>query len=893
MAGPIVLNEGRYTHLNGSITTGSTSDFLHNSNYAYINVPMIASSMGKLFINSDTLIFGPQAIINSAPSGGHGIPLTNTSTGYVHSEGDMNIIGNTTIIDNAGKIVLGSQSSISGVNMGTPIINTGNLTNEGTANFNRFGGYGIDNSGTFVNKGRFETGNSDKSIHNNGGIIENSGVMEIDSVFRDAVLQEGSGSSFTNTATGQINVDFVFGNGINNTAGSFVNNGEMMIAQTDTVALSGINNAGTFQNNKLMRIGGAGKIKLHGIYNTGTLTNTTDSRIILQSAEESGITNQGGVVTNQSCAYIESTPVILNAAGTFSNAGIITKRPDNLMVASNISANSGSIVNEDTDAFTVTGTNSGTFVGSASIAYAGSPYVNTGTAAVTLTGATGGAFSATPSGLSLNPATGEINLAASTPQSYVVTYTIAAAGGSCPAVTDTAVVQITALNQIIYVNASNTNVTQDGSSWTTAYASLSSGLSAAALQSKAVQVWVAQGTYKPGTLRRDAFAIPSGVEVYGGFAGGEKALSERNWNTHKTILSGEIGTSSLSDNVNHVVLFNQTAASTRLDGFTIEKGFADFVSPNQNTELTDPSTLFSSGGGILVINKSHGLITNCVITNNKAIAGGGILFQDSSRVNVTGSIIWGNEATFGGGVYVYDGSISALVNVLIVSNKGLGGGLYINRSSPELINCTIASNQGTAGTSGGIFNSNASGTVKNSILWGNSSPQSTSGIVMSYSLVQGGFSGVGNINLNPMFVNASPSGLAPIGSLGDYHLQVCSPAINAGDNSEAPTQDLEGNVRPYPLGLLIVDMGAYESPSTGGGGPAALTISEPITGGTVLKSGGKITATNQVTGGVVEYRGRESVKLLPGFVASGATFQAVIGGCETAVPTNNEGVLQK
>ncbi len=262
-------------------------------------------------------------------------------------------------------------------------------------------------------------------------------------------------------------------------------------------------------------------------------------------------------------------------------------------------------------------------------------------------------------------------------------------------------------------------------------------------------------------------------------------------------------------------------------------------------------------------------------------------------MNVTGSIIWGNEATFGGGVYVYDGSISALVNVLIVSNKGLGGGLYINRSSPDLINCTIASNQGTAGTAGGIFNSNASSRVQNSILWGNSMPQSTSGIVISYSLVQGGFSGAGNISQDPLFASASPSGLSPMGSLGDYHLQFCSPAINAGDNAGAPLEDLEGNARPYPAGIGIADMGAYESQSTGGGGPVTLTVSEPIVGGTVQKSGGKITATNQVTGATVEYRGSQSVTLLPGFSASDATFQAVIGGCETGASTVTQDNSQK
>ena len=58
----------------------------------------------------------------------------------------------------------------------------------------------------------------------------------------------------------------------------------------------------------------------------------------------------------------------------------------------------------------------------ATISYTGSPFCATGTANVTITGQAGGTFSATPAGLSIDPATGAINLAASTPGIYTVTY---------------------------------------------------------------------------------------------------------------------------------------------------------------------------------------------------------------------------------------------------------------------------------------------------------------------------------------------------------------------------------------------------------------------------------------------------------------------------------------
>src|SRR5690606_15764046 len=79
---------------------------------------------------------------------------------------------------------------------------------------------------------------------------------------------------------------------------------------------------------------------------------------------------------------------------------------------------------------------------SATISYTGSPYCGSaGTAVITHTGTPGGTYSST-GGLSINPGTGAINLGASTPGTYTVTYTIPRANG-CPTYTATTVVQLT------------------------------------------------------------------------------------------------------------------------------------------------------------------------------------------------------------------------------------------------------------------------------------------------------------------------------------------------------------------------------------------------------------------------------------------------------------------
>lgn len=80
-------------------------------------------------------------------------------------------------------------------------------------------------------------------------------------------------------------------------------------------------------------------------------------------------------------------------------------------------------------------------VPTASISYTGSPYCGTGTASVTQTGQAGGTYSST-AGLSINPATGAIDLGSSTPGTYTVTYTFS--NGSCSSSTTTSITIVAA-----------------------------------------------------------------------------------------------------------------------------------------------------------------------------------------------------------------------------------------------------------------------------------------------------------------------------------------------------------------------------------------------------------------------------------------------------------------
>ena len=215
------------------------------------------------------------------------------------------------------------------------------------------------------------------------------------------------------------------------------------------------------------------------------------------------------------------------------------------------------------------------------------------------------------------------------------------------------------------------------------------------------------------------------------------------------------------------------------------------------------------GGGIYIKNSSP-LITNCKIQTNAAGSGGGIYAEDNSIPTVKFSIISGNNATLGGGVYNLS-SNSILNNCLITGNQSFGGAaMYNNRSNPVLNNLTISGNDCVVGH---IFNTSISGNVsnpviKNSILWSNTGALDNLSTI-TYSIVEGGFTGAGNLNINPQFVSGQVASSAPT-VLGNYRVVYGSPSVDAGDNSliSLTDLDLDGNLRRYDG--ATVDMGAYE-----------------------------------------------------------------------------------
>jgi parallel beta-helix repeat protein/predicted outer membrane repeat protein len=220
------------------------------------------------------------------------------------------------------------------------------------------------------------------------------------------------------------------------------------------------------------------------------------------------------------------------------------------------------------------------------------------------------------------------------------------------------------------------------------------------------------------------------------------------------------------------------------------------------------------GGGMSNTSYSHPILTNVTFSNNTAsVSGGGMYNFNNSSPTLTNVFFSGNDGDwYGGGLYNYVASSPVLSNVIFFSNTArYGGGLYSagipnNVSRPTLTNGTFSGNTASI-SGGGLYNSsNSNPTLTNSILWGDSAPSGTeifnsgSTPTVTYSDVQGGYAGTGNIDSNPLFADSASGNLRP---------RVGSPAIDAGTNSGCPVSDMDGNPRPFGSAC---DMGAYETP---------------------------------------------------------------------------------
>jgi predicted outer membrane repeat protein len=286
----------------------------------------------------------------------------------------------------------------------------------------------------------------------------------------------------------------------------------------------------------------------------------------------------------------------------------------------------------------------------------------------------------------------------------------------------------------------------------------------------------------------------------------------------------------------------------------------------------------NNSGGAIYNNEASPILINCTFIRNSAYRNGGGIYSDGSpsltnckfignsaqgHENYDG--IWHdghggaiyhaccgnlklNKCTFiansgisGGAMYFRYDSSPKMSECMFIGNlaKNYGGAIYIQDFiHPNLNQCTFADNSAANGNAlAGIPSSRTYGRpfilkITNSILWDGGDEiwnDDESKIEITYSDVEGGWLGEGNIDADPCFVdpgywdiNGTPDDANDdVWVDGDYHLLTRSHCINAGDpnyiagpNAGDPNYiagpnetDLDGIPRVI---YGRIDMGAYE-----------------------------------------------------------------------------------
>lgn len=339
--------------------------------------------------------------------------------------------------------------------------------------------------------------------------------------------------------------------------------------------------------------------------------------------------------------------------------------------------------------------------------------------------------------------------------------------------------------------------------------------------------WIARGIYKPNRFvdapedERDMAITAHWNYIYGGFAGNETDLSQRDIKANETIFSGDIGIEGdNSDNSYHVMKAVQI-----LDGVTICNGNANgSYNPNYY------------GGGVYVYG-SQSVFRNCTFRDNYASSRGGAVLMDTWGYDVTfeNCLFYNNEATYGGAIYSrYD--LSTINNCTFVNNTAEnGGGIYIVETDESKF------------------------LITNNIFWQNSVNHiriynsANFSYTVSHNAIEGGYEGFANINLsseNAGFKN-SPYFTDPDNH--DYSLQSPSPCIDAGVYWNASCEtDITGQLRPQGKGW---DIGAYEynsgpltsvPPTVSTLSPEFTTVSTARVRGNVADDGGSQMVTKGV-----------------------------------------------
>lgn len=245
------------------------------------------------------------------------------------------------------------------------------------------------------------------------------------------------------------------------------------------------------------------------------------------------------------------------------------------------------------------------------------------------------------------------------------------------------------------VSKANVSCREDGRTWRTAFRTIQPAIDAAA-QAGGGEVWVAQGVYDEERSPLGGFGalqLRTAIGIYGGFAGTEATIADRDWQTHLAVIDGSHARGGAA--AYQVVVAEDDAV---LDGVTVRGGGSE-----------NPTQSALGGGGVagtsvrvrhcrFVNNRCRfagaaleltttdpeadlsDMIVDCVFENNISGGNGGAIALSSPvlpvarQYEVRGCVFNGNEALAGEGGAIITARGARLSDCRFIENRAVAGG---------------------------------------------------------------------------------------------------------------------------------------------------------------------------------------------------------------------------
>ncbi|MEO1260438.1 MAG: immunoglobulin domain-containing protein [Bacteroidota bacterium] len=235
--------------------------------------------------------------------------------------------------------------------------------------------------------------------------------------------------------------------------------------------------------------------------------------------------------------------------------------------------------------------------------------------------------------------------------------------------------------------------TGTGTSWADASGDLQAAINEAV---SGEEIWVKEGSYYPTSCSACEFAdkdvsfnLAEGVKIYGGFAGTESSVDERNISEHPTYLSGDIDRDGTLENNSYTVVY-----ADNVDYLTVLNGF--IITGGNAHDANYPTGSRQNSGGAFFINGATNesdfgpFIQKCRFENNYAWGFGGAVFNDAGFTGYVNAVFidcsFNNNSSRSGGGAVY--------------NNGVFDGYCV----PTFYKCFFENNNCTDLDGGAIFN---------------------------------------------------------------------------------------------------------------------------------------------------------------------------------------------